>query len=153
MQTYFDDKITEVSSSSFNIEPDVKVRAKKIAKFKQKVNPLTIVPRIVLADDEDVVLSRYKRKFRKSIRPSTQYSILFMLIGRELWFVDEHGFLPEEHKKMIARLFGKEDLPVLHSLATQIEARVSLGTARPRIDVIAESRLVNSGISPGYTIF
>jgi hypothetical protein len=153
MQNHFDSRITEVSGTSFNVETDVKVRAKKIAKFKQKVNPLTIAPPIVLTDDEDVVLSRYKRKFKKSIRPTTQYSVLFMLIGNEIWFVDEHGYLPEEHKKMIARLFGNENIPVLKSLATQIEARISLGTVRPRIDVVAESRLVNSGITPGYTIF
>lgn len=130
--------VQEIHNGSFTIVKDMKVRKTKLDAF-QKLKNRQLATKIVDPSIGESIVERYKRKFRSVKRAKAKYSVLLMVVHNKMWFIDESGTLDEEQKRMLARLFGAESLPLLPSLEAQIECRVS--TSGPKIDTIAEARL------------
>lgn len=153
LQEYFDPGVDSISTSTFGIIKDKKERAEKITAFKNKAGVLTLQKGGFDPSIGPSIIQRYKRKFKEVIRPRASYSVLFFIIGNHMWFVAEHGSLDYDKKKMIARLFGAEEIPVLDDLRAQLEVRISPRPIDGKLDVNASSRLVSAPSTPGLRIF
>lgn len=155
LQKYFDENVDQISTSTFTIVKDKKERQEKITNFKNKAGVLTLQKGGFDPSIGPSIIQRYKRKFAAAIRPRAQYSVLFFIIGNHMWFVDEHGHLDFDNKKMIARMFGAEEIPALREddLRAQLEVRISPRPVDGKLDVNASSRLISTPNTKGLQIF
>jgi hypothetical protein len=82
--------------------------------------------------------------------------MLMMMIGDELWFIDDIGTASKELKQEIFKKFSDKSLPVLSNLGAALEVRIQprglSGPGKPvSIDVMASFRLAGKP-SNGLTV-
>ncbi len=153
LRTFFDPRVTNISTSTFGVEPDTAMRQQKMLAFKNNAGPLTISGGVKDERLGKTVVDRYRRKFAESRRSKAAYSVCFFVIGNEMWFVDEYGSLNVDKQKEIARLFGVEEIPVLKDLSARVEARISPKISEKKMDVNASTRLNGRPSTSGVKIF
>jgi hypothetical protein len=154
-QMYFDKKVTEISSGMLTIEKDQKVRRAKLLNFTHNTANYQLA-KIENADMGQKILDHYHNKFVKSIRSDADHSILMMMIGKEIWFIEEKGNLSAKGKLQIAEKFGVNNIAVMNQLKANLEVRIQpRGLSSPNkpvsIDVMASFRLAGRP-SAGTTI-
>jgi hypothetical protein len=153
LRKHFDERVKDISTSTFGVERDTKARRQKMEEFKKKAGILTIAKGIENSAFGAGIIQRYRRKWREVLRPSAAYSMLFFVIGDSIWFVDELGSLDYIQKQGIARLFGAEQIPELKGLRARVEARISPKITEGKMDVIAITRLTGDPQTQGLQIF
>lgn len=145
LKKFADSKITRIYSGTMTIESDKTKRRQKLINFANNTKNYQIAK----IDNTSLgvsVLKHYKKKFKGGIRNDADYSMLLMMIGNEVWYVDDFGtLLPKEQKQLLTR-FGVTNIPVLSNLKAQLEVRIQpRGLSAPgkpvSIDVMASFRL------------
>lgn len=145
MKTYFDKRVSKLYSGSLTIESDKKKRRANLITFTQNTANYQLA-KIENATLGQKILDHYHHKFIKSVRGDADHSILMMMIGNEIWFVEERGTLDAAGKKMVAEKFGVNNFAVMNSLKANLEVRIQpRGLSSPdkpvSIDVMASFRL------------
>lgn len=144
-KTYFDRRVTKIYSGVLTIEPDKKVRRGKLLNFTHNTENYQLA-KIENATLGQKILDHYHNKFKKSIRSDADHSILMMMIGDEIWFIEETGSLDRDGKQKIAEKFGVRNIAVMNQLKANLEVRIQpRGLSAPdkpvSIDVMANFRL------------
>lgn len=155
LKKYADPKITRIYSGTMTIESDKLKRRNKLINFANNTENYQIakIDNTILGQG---IIKHYKKKFKGGLRRDANYSMLLMMIGNEIWFVDENGSLTgNEQKQVLARL-GAVNLPTLSNLKAQLEVRIQpRGLSAPNkpvsIDVMASFRLSGKPTS-GYKV-
>lgn len=152
---YFDKRVTKIYSGVLTIENDKKKRRTNLLTFVQNTANYQLA-KIENATLGQKILDHYHNKFYKAIRGDADHSILMMMIGNEIWFVEERGTLDAAGKKMVAEKFGVSNFAVMNSLKANLEVRIQprglSGPDKPvSIDVMASFRLAGKP-SSGTTV-
>lgn len=153
-KAYFDKRINKIYSGMLTIESDKKVRKAKLKIFASNTDNYQLAK----IDDKkmgDLIISHYKKKFKKELRSDADYSVLYMMIGNELFFVEDTSGSSPKLIKDLYGLFGVKDIPKLDGLKAKLEVRIQpRGLSSPEkpgsIDVMASFRL--SGKPTGVKI-
>ena len=155
LKKFADSKITKIYSGTMTIESDKVKRRQKLVNFADNTKNYQIAK----IDDTKLgtgIINHYIKKFKKGIKSDANYSMLFMMIGNELWFIDDHGSISSNEQQQILKRFGTNNFPVLSNLKAQLEVRIQpRGLSSPdkpvSIDVMASFRLSGKP-SPGFRI-
>ena len=152
---FFDKKVSKISSGMLTIEKDKKIRRSKLLNFTQNTANYQLA-KIENTQLGQKVFDHYHNKFNKSIRGDADHSILMMMIGNDVWFIEEKGNLSATGKKMIATKFGVNNIAVLNQLKANLEVRIqprglSSSDKPVSIDVMANFRLAGKP-SSGTTV-
>ncbi len=138
LQKYFDKRVTKLYSGTPTIEADRVKRLEKLEKFQMNTQSYVIAN---ISNEQLGVqlIDNYKRKFEQSVRKSAAHSILFFVIGKELWFVDQLGDMPQalDH---VANKLGITAIPEIKHLKANLEIRIQ-PKASLTFDTIANFRL------------
>jgi hypothetical protein len=152
---YFDKRVLKIYSGMLTVVSDKKERRAKLIAFKQNTAnyQLAKIENAVLGQK---ILDHYHHKFQKSIRGSADHSILMMMIGNEMWFIEEKGSLSSDAKQKVAERFGVKNFAVMNQLKANLEVRIQpRGLSAPdkpvSIDVMASFRLAGKP-SAGTTV-
>lgn len=151
---YFDKKINKIYSGMLTIESDKKVRKAKLKVFASNTDNYQLAK----IDDKkmgDMIISHYKKKFKKEVRSDADYSVLYMMIDDELFFVEDTSGSTPKMVKDLHDLLGVRSVPKLDGLKAKLEVRIQpRGLSSPdkpgSIDVMASFRL--SGKPTGVKI-
>ena len=151
---YFDKKINKIYSGMLTIESDKKVRKAKLKIFASNTDNYQLAK----IDDKkmgDMIISHYKKKFKKELRSDADYSVLYMMIDNELFFVEDTSGSTPKLQKELHDLLGVTKVPKLDGLKAKLEVRIQpRGLSSPdkpgSIDVMASFRL--SGKPTGVKI-
>lgn len=145
LKKYADPRITKIYSGTMTIESDKLKRRNKLINFANNTENYQIakIDNTVLGQG---IIKHYKKKFKGGIRRDANYSMLLMMIGNEIWFVDENGSLTKNEQKQVLARLGADNLPTLSNLKAQLEVRIQpRGLSAPNkpvsIDVMASFRL------------
>lgn len=154
-QTYFDPRVKRIYSGMLTVEGDKQARRAKLLRFTHNTDNYQLA-KIENATLGQKILDHYHAKFHKAIRSDADHSILMMMIGKELWFVEEKGALAASSKLKVAQQFGVQNIPVLSQLKANLEVRIQpRGLSAPdkpvSIDVMASFRLAGRP-SAGVTV-
>lgn len=155
LKTYANPKITKIYSGSLTIETDKVKRRQGLMNFAANTENYQIAK----IDGESMgegIIKHYKKKFKAGLRRDANYSMLLMMIGDEIWYVDENGTLTSNEQKQLLDRMGASRLPVLSNLKAQLEVRIQpRGLSSPNkpvsIDVMASFRLSGKPAT-GYRI-
>lgn len=152
---YFDKRVQKIYSGMLTIETDKKLRRAKLLNFVHNTANYQLA-KIENAQLGQKVLDHYHAKFKKSERSDADYSIMLMMIGKEIWFVEESGSIGVSSKQKVAEKFGVQTIPVLNALKANLEVRIQpRGLSSPdkpvSIDVMANFRLAGRP-SAGATV-
>ena len=136
------------------IESDKKVRKAKLKIFASNTDNYQLAK----IDDKkmgDMIISHYKKKFKKELRSDADYSVLYMMIDNELFFVEDTSGSTPKLQKELHDLLGVTKVPKLDGLKAKLEVRIQpRGLSSPdkpgSIDVMASFRL--SGKPTGVKI-
>lgn len=155
LQTYFDKRVSKIYSGALTVESDKKLRRSKLLNFKQNTSNYQLA-KIENATLGQKILDHYSAKFKKSQRGDADHHILMMMIGKEIWFLEEKGNASPQEKQMIAQKFGVQNIAVMSSLKANLEVRIQpRGLSSPdkpvSIDVMASFRLAGRP-SAGTTV-
>ena len=142
---FFDPKVTKIYSGMLTVESNKDLRRSKLVNFTHNTANYQLA-KIENATLGQKILDHYHHKFMKSIRGDADYSILMMMIGNEVWFVEDKGSLNAESKKKIAEKFGVTNFAIMNQLKANLEVRIQpRGLSAPgkpvSIDVMASFRL------------
>lgn len=164
LKTYFSPKVKEISSGCLGVITDKTERKKQLFNFSTNISSTMIAN---LADKSlgEKVKEHYHKKFHANLNDDAHHSILFFMVDRTIWFVEETGNLDEASKKMIPQYFGAQNIHVLPPLVANLEVRISprpgkaasdpkafwSSSTNPHIDVMANFRLKQK-LSGGVTI-
>jgi len=151
---YFDKKINKIYSGMLTIESDKKIRKAKLKVFASNTDNYQLAK----IDDKkmgDMIISHYKKKFKKEVRSDADYSVLYMMIDNELFFVEDTSGSTAKMLKDLHALLGVTSVPKLDGLKAKLEVRIQpRGLSSPdkpgSIDVMASFRL--SGKPTGVKI-
>ena len=142
---FSDPKIKKIYSGMMTVEKDQKERRRKLESFVSNTDNYQLAK---IQDNKlgNKIIEHYRVKFKKNARSEADYSILLMMIGSEIWFVDDLGSVSRDIKKKIAERFGASSLPVLNNLVAALEVRIQpRGLSQPgkpvSVDVMASFRL------------
>jgi len=152
---YFDSKVTKIYSGMLTVVSDKKMRRAKLLTFTQNTDNYQLA-KIENSSMGQSILNHYHHKFLKSARSDIDLSILMMMIGKEIWFVEELGNIDIGTKTKLAKKFGVSTIAVMNSLKANLEVRIQpRGLSAPdkpvSIDVMASFRLAGRP-SAGTTI-
>lgn len=152
---YFDKRVSKIYSGMLTVESDKKLRRAKLLNFVHNTANYQLA-KIENAQLGQKVLDHYHAKFKKAERSDADHSILLMMIGKEVWFVEESGSLSIGSKQKIAEKFGVQSIPTLNALKANLEVRIQpRGLSAPdkpvSIDVMANFRLAGRP-SAGATV-
>lgn len=144
-KTYFDKKISKIYSGMLTIESDTKVRKAKLKIFATNTENYQLA-NIANEKNGDLIIEHYKKKFKKEIRSGANYSVLYMMIGDELFFVADYGSGDAKIDKTLNELLLVNDIPKLDGLKAKLEVRIQpRGLSSPNkpgsIDPMASFRL------------
>lgn len=150
---YFDQRVKSLHSGCTTVEPDQK--AKK-AKLKVLANNTTNYALANISNTKlgDMVVDAYKRKFREQVKASAHYSLCLMVIGKEIFFVDEVGVRNMRVISGIYSLLGVRDIPRIRGrLSANLEVRIQPKNLEDpnkytNIDTMANFRLTNKPNGP-----
>ncbi len=153
-KSYFDKRINKIYSGMLTIESDKKVRKAKLKIFASNTDNYQLAK----LDDKkmgDLIISHYKKKFKKEVRSDADYSVLYMMIGDELFFVEDTSGADKKVTDDLHGLLGVRTVPKLDGLKAKLEVRIQpRGLSSPdkpgSIDVMASFRL--SGKPTGVKI-
>jgi hypothetical protein len=155
LKKFADNRINKIYSGTMTIESDKDKRRQKLINFAENTANYQIakIESTVLGDG---IIKHYKKKFNKGLRSDADYSMLLMMIGDEIWYVEEKGRLSTSEEKQLLNKFGAGSLPVLRNLKAQLEVRIQpRGLSQPgkpvSIDVMASFRLSGKPAS-GYKV-
>lgn len=155
LKKFADNRISKIYSGTMTIESDKDKRRQKLINFAEKTANYQIakIENTVLGEG---IIKHYKKKFKGGLRSDADYSMLLMMIGDEVWYVDENGRLSTNEQKQLLDKFGTASLPVLRNLKAQLEVRIQpRGLSAPgkpvSIDVMASFRLSGKPAS-GYRV-
>lgn len=145
MKTYFDKNVKEISSGMLTIEKDQKQRRKKLMNFVDNTANYQLA-KIENNSLGQGILSHYHKKFVSGIRRDADYSMLMMMIGDELWFIEDRGTLDRSGKDKVAARFGVNSFTTMSQLKANLEVRIqprglSSASKPVSIDVMASFRL------------
>lgn len=145
MRNYFDKGVKEISSGMLTIEKDQSQRRAKLLNFVHNTQNYQLA-KIENNAMGQGILDHYHKKFTKGIRPDADHSILMMMIGDDVWFIEEKGTLSAAGKKMVAEKFGVNNFATMNALKANLEVRIQpRGLSAPgkpvSIDVMASFRL------------
>jgi|GEM_PF-4489599 len=152
LKKYFDKRVTKLYSGVLTVISDKALRRSKLLDFVNNTENYQLAN----IDDTsmgDMIISHYKKKFKKSRRGNNP-SVLMMMIGNELWTIEEAGVSTTTMKKIYEKL-NVSKLNDLSNLKAKLEVRIQpRGLSSPgkpnSIDVMASFRL--SGKPSGGTI-
>ena len=142
---YFDKRVQKIYSGMLTIESNKDLRRSKLVNFTHNTANYQLA-KIENATLGQKILDHYHHKFVKSKRSDADHSILMMMIGEEIWFIEESGNLSPAEKKMVAEKFGVKNIAVMNQLKANLEVRIQpRGLSAPgkpvSIDVMASFRL------------
>lgn len=141
---YFDKKITKIYSGMLTIEPDQKLRRSKLKRFVANTNNYSLA-KITNDDLGNKILDHYKKKFKKAKRSDAASSIMLMMLGNEVYFVDRINTVPGD-LKTIGDMLSNQPIPTMNNLRASLEVRIQprglSAEGKPvSIDVMASFRL------------
>lgn len=153
---YADKKISKLYSGVMTVENDKIERKRKLLAFERNTRDLQIA-NIEDASLGDIIKRHYIKKFLSKIRKDADYSILLMMIGSSIWFIDESGNLTDDEKQQLVEKFGASKIPILQNLSAKLEVRISLKNLKDkhkpvRIDVFSSLRLASNPDKQGLII-
>lgn len=144
-KTYFDKRVQKIYSGMLTVEGNKDLRRSKLVNFTHNTAnyQLAKIENVSLGQN---ILDHYHNKFTKSKKSDADHSILMMMIGNEIWFVEEIGNLSPTEKKMVAEKFSVGSIAVMSQLKANLEVRIQpRGLSAPgkpvSIDVMASFRL------------
>jgi len=146
---YFHAKTKEISSGMLSIVPDKFARRPLTENFANNTENYNVA-NISSNTLGNKIISHYKSKFKKNIRPGIRKNVLAMMIGKEIWIVDSTGSLTKKELTQIATIFGsKTEFNKLSNLTAKLEVRIqprglNAPASNPKpttIDVMASYRL------------
>ena len=145
MKTYFDKSVKEISSGMLTTIKDQQLRRAKLVNFTHNTANYQLA-KIENSAMGQGILDHYHKKFTKGLRSDADYSILMMMIGDELWYLEDSGTIDPSSKTKIAEKFGVKNFAVMNSLKANLEVRIQpRGLSAPNkpvsIDVMASFRL------------
>jgi len=154
-KTYADPKINLIYSGMMTIEKDQKIRRSKLEAFAAGTKNYQIA-KIANTTLGNGIISHYKKKFKDAVSSDANYSVLLMMIGNEIWFVDEKGTLAPEEQKGFLKMLNITNIPVMRNLSANLEVRIQpRGLSAPgkpvSVDVMSSFRL-NGKPGSGATI-
>lgn len=146
---YFHSQVKEISSGMLSIVPDKFARRPLTENFANNTKNYNVanISSNMLGNK---IISHYKTKFTKNIRPGVRKNILAMMIGKEIWIVDSKGGLTKSELQKVATIFGaKSEFKKLTNLTAKLEVRIqprglNAPASNPKpttIDVMASYRL------------
>lgn len=152
---YFDKRVSKIYSGMLTVVSDKQERRAKLIQFTHNTANYQLA-KIENAALGQKILDHYHHKFEKSIRGSADHSILMMMIGNEIWFIEEKGSLGSDGKQKVAERFGVNNFAVMNQLKANLEVRIQpRGLSAPgkpvSIDVMASFRLAGKP-SAGTTV-
>lgn len=152
---FFNPKTMKIYSGMLTIEKDQKVRRANLLKFVDGTKNYQLA-KIDNADLGKKIISHYKHKFKKSKKSDADYSMLLMMIGREIFFIEEDGKLSKDEESDLLKKLGLLSIPTMRDLKAQLEVRIQpRGLSAPNkpvsIDVMASFRLSGKSLS-GATV-
>lgn len=155
LKKYADSKITKIYSGTMTIESNKDVRRQKLVNFANNTENYQIA-KIDNTSLGQGIIKHYKKKFKSGIRNDADFSMLLMMIGDEIWYVDQYGQLLSKEEQQVLERLGAKNLPTLSNLKAQLEVRIQpRGLSAPgkpvSIDVMASFRLSGKP-SAGYRV-
>lgn len=150
LQKYVSSSIRSIYSGSLTVIKDKEERKQKTQEFAKNTENFAIA-KISNETLGDKILDHYKAKFKKSIRSSADASILMMMLGNDMWYIDTQGRLSSDDIRQIAGKFQVNNFNKMSGLSANLEVRIQpRGLNSPNkhasIDVMASFRL---GGAPG----
>lgn len=146
---YFHQGITEISSGMLSIVKDKFARRPLTENFANNTKNYNIA-NISSNTLGNKIISHYKTKFKKNIRPGVNKNVLAMMIANEIWIVSTSGSVTNKDLKEIATAFGSsKEFNKLNNLTAKLEVRIQprglnapANNPKPTtIDVMASYRL------------
>jgi len=103
------------------------------------------------------IITHYRTKFNKNLKPGSDGSILFMMLKDTVWVVDKAGNITADDMDQIAKLMKINQLNRLLNLSAKLEVRIQpRGLNSPgkptSIDVMASFRLSSAPTGGGKII-
>lgn len=103
----------------------------------------------------NAIVTHYKKKFKNSIKPAADASVMLMMIDNSLWMVDADAKFNSTYSKALTSMFGKP-MPKIPSLQAALEVRIQpRGLSSPEkpvsVDVMASFRLA-SKVAGGVSV-
>jgi hypothetical protein len=141
---YFDKRITKIYSGMLTIESDQKVRRAKLKSFAANTKNYSLA-KITSDDLGNKILDHYKKKFKKAMRSDAASSILLMMLGNEVYFIDRINTVQND-LKIISDMLSTQPVPTMRNLRASLEVRIQprglSAEGKPvSIDVMASFRL------------
>lgn len=151
---YFDKRIKSIYSGMLTIETDQKVRRAKLKQFAANTKNYSLA-KITNSELGENIIDHYKKKFRKVKRNDAASSILLMMLGNEIYYVDRIGTVKDD-LKTISSMLSSQQVPTLSNLTASLEVRIQprglSSEGKPvSIDVMANFRLAGK-TSPGALV-
>lgn len=151
---YFDARISKIYSGMLTIESDQKVRRAKLKLFTANTNNYSLA-KITNDNLGQKIIDHYKNKFKKVKRNDAASSILLMMLGNEIYYLDKIGAVKDD-LKIINDLLSSQPIPTLNSISASLEVRIqprglSSDNKPVSIDVMANFRLAGK-TSPGAVL-
>ena len=139
-----DKRIKTIYSGMLTAESDQKKRRSNLIAFKERTNNYQLA-KISNSTMGDKIIDHYKNKFKKAVRNDAKSSLLLMMMGDELFFVERQGTVSDDLKTIGQMLCGK-DIPALKNLSASLEVRIQprglSSEGKPvSVDVMANFRL------------
>lgn len=145
LKKYYDKRVQKLYSGSLTVVTDRAERRAKVLSFRDNTHNYHIA-KIENEQLGQKVIDHYKKKFVREIKPDAAYSVLLMMIGNDIYFVDERGATPASMRKIVAERFNVRSINKLTNLKAHLEVRVQpSGLNNPdrmvTFDVMASYRL------------
>lgn len=141
---HFDKRVKSIYSGMLTIEPDQKLRRAKLKQFVANTENYSLA-KITSDDLGNKILDHYKKKFKKVKRSDASSSLLMMMLGNEIYFIDRIGTVKDD-LKIISGMLSSQPIPTMRNLSASLEVRIQprglSSEGKPvSIDVMASFRL------------
>lgn len=151
-QNYFDNpvktkrkyNVKQISSGMLSVEKDKKIREIKLIQFVNNTENYQVanIENDILGQK---IIDHYHKKFHANLNKDAAGSLLFMMIDKQFWFIEETGKITAEQKKKIYNYFGVTNVPSFPKPKAKLEVRIQprhIGKNQAvSIDVMASFRL------------
>lgn len=156
LKKYFHPDVDHLFSGSLTVVKDKETRRALTREFMNGTDNYQIA-NISDSTMGDKIVTHYKNKFKKNLKPGSDVSVLFMMLKDTVWMVDQIGTLTAAEKTELARAMGLSTLDPLRNLTAKLEVRIqprgmSGTTKMPSIDVMASFRLASAPAGGGKVI-
>lgn len=141
---YFDRRVKSIYSGMLTIEPDQKTRRAKLKQFVANTDSYSLA-KITNDSLGDNIIDHYKKKFKNVKRSDARSSLLMMMLGNEIYFIDRIGTVKDD-LKVVSDMLSAESIPTMNNLSASLEVRIQprglSAEGKPvSIDVMASFRL------------